>query len=80
MTVAAREGVPFYPGLHVIVEVNGNPAFLLVRDRRFDQTGTSAFTTTVPAGLSGLAIGLQTFTVDGGGRLIASAVEPITVQ
>jgi len=76
--IAAIGGPPGNPVGFFVVDVNGTPRFDLIEFDSFDPSRRSSHDWSVPSGLTGLAVILRAYAIDGTGRVIASNDETIT--
>jgi FG-GAP repeat protein len=81
LTLATRDGTPGNLTVLAIVAINGAPTFVIVGGLgQFDSTGSRILAGTVPTGLSGVQLELESFADGSGGGVVASAVETVTFQ
>jgi hypothetical protein len=76
-----RTGITGNLGLIALIGVNGAPLFLpILGPTTFDATGTIGYQVTVPPGLAGFTLDYLGFAIDARGKVIASAVETVSMQ
>jgi Tol biopolymer transport system component len=80
LTLNTWGGEPSGAVVLVLIEMNGAPTFLPAAFGLFDGAGVFTVGGTVPAGLSGIEVGLQTFGIVSTGKLGVSNAAAITFQ
>jgi hypothetical protein len=79
--LATRNGVAGNLTALAVIAINGAPSFVLVDGlQHFDASGDHLLTATVPPGLLGLTLDLQSFAISASGHVIASGVERVAFQ
>ena len=77
LEIGTSGGTSGMPALRFVVAVNGAPFTWLVARGVFDVDGRIDEKIDVPAGLDGLDIEFMTFTLDMGGKVVATTVETV---
>src|SRR5262249_53138330 len=80
VTLTTGQGIAGHPYALVLSDVNGAPYFIPIAFGFLDASGRGTLAGTVPPGLGAGTIGLQAFTLDVNGKLLASGVETLTTQ
>lgn len=80
VAVTARTGTSGHLALIVADTINHTPAWFVLGLPPFDGAGTAQLSGVVPPGLSGITIGLRTYTLNGAGKLIGSGEEELAFQ
>jgi hypothetical protein len=78
VVMTVRPGVPGNPLLYAVERLNGSKLYMPLALETFDSTGTFSTSGVIPPGLSGNAIALRCYAIDGNRKLIASSLEWIT--